>query len=353
MGNHKPTIMGCVALVLVIVMSMTLFACGGNEPEPAGLTDQPEATAQAAQPESLKVALVLAGGLGDRSFYDSANEGLEMLKSQYGVEGKVLECKEDDSQIKEQMLAAAQWADVIVPVGWQMGDALASTAPEFPDKKFIYVDEGVDGVDNILNIKYKQNEGSFLVGYIAGKMSASGKVGAVGGADSDVINDFLTGYREGVLYANPNATVEVRYTEDYEDPAKGKEAALALYDMGSDIVFAVAGKTGEGVFAAGKEQGKFAIGVDSDQKYIDPDVIICSMMKKVGQSLYDAIGGMIDGSKPYQGNQTIYVGFGEDCIGVGYGDANMTQQVSEELKAEVEELKGKIISGEIVVGTTR
>ncbi len=339
MKQHHSAFFIALSLTLAVLMALTMAACGPKQ--------------EAAQDGKLKVALVLAGGLGDRSFYDSANEGLEMLKKDFGVEGKVLECKEDDSQIKEQMLAAAQWADVIVPVGWQMGDALASTAPEFPDKKFIYVDEGIDGIDNILNIKYKQNEGSFLVGYIAGKMSQSGKVGAVGGADSDVINDFMTGYREGVAYANPSATVEVLYTEDYEDPAKGKETALALYGKGCDIVFAVAGKTGEGVFAAGKEQGKYAIGVDSDQKYIDPEVIICSMMKKVGQSLYDAIGGMIDGSKPYKGNQTIYVGFGEDCIGVGYGEASMTQQVSDELKKEVDDIKAKIVSGEIKVGTTR
>lgn len=314
--------------------------------------DEPPGQPESSNAEVLRVTIVCAGGLGDRSFYDSANEGLERLSADYGVTGKVLECKEDPSQYKDMMLLAAQNSDVVIPVGWQMGDVLAEIAPDFPDVKFIYVDEAVEGQPNVMNIKYVQNEGSFLVGYIAAKMSQTGVIGAVGGTDSATINDFFIGYQEGAKYANPDIKIETIYAEDYEDPAKGKECALSLFAKGCDIVYAVAGKTGEGVFQAAAESGTYAIGVDSDQKYINPDVIICSMLKRVGQSLYDTISGVIEGDE-FRGGQTIYMGIPELCIGVGYGTEDMTQQVSDELKAEVEALQQKIVSGEITVSTAR
>ena len=296
------------------------------------------------------VAIVVAGGLGDRSFYDSANEGLEQLVADFGTVTKVIECKEDASRYESDLIDAAETCDVVAAVGWQFWDALPGVVEAFPDVKFLFIDNGMDGVgDNLMSIIYAQNQGSFLVGYIAGKMTKTGKIGAVGGQDSDTINDFIVGYKAGAAYANPDVTVEVQYANDYEDPAKGKECALALYGMGCDIVFQVAGKTGEGVFEAAKETGNYAIGVDGDQKYINPDVIICSMVKKVGKSIYDTVANMDENFKPGMiWNADMATGY----IDVVYGDDTMPQQVSDELKAEVEALKLKIINGEITVPTT-
>lgn len=302
--------------------------------------------------DKVRVAIVVAGGLGDRSFYDSAKSGLDRLVADYGIEGKVIECKEDASMFKQQLINAAETCDFVVAVGWQFADGLAEVAPELPDTKFIYVDEAVEGISNIYNIKYAQNEGSFLVGYIAAKLSQTGKVGAVGGVDGDTINDFIVGYKQGALYANPACQVEVNYAEDYEDPAKGKECALTLYGKGCDVVFQIAGKTGEGVFEAAAEQGKYAIGVDSDQKYINPDVIVCSMIKQVGTSIYDTVAAFLnDGT--WNGGTTRVADMASGFIDVGYGEAGSAQQVSDALKAEVEALKQKIIGGEITVDTTR
>lgn len=327
-----------IALLLVLLMSIALAAgCAGNAQEPE---------------ESVSVAIVVAGGLGDRSFYDSANGGLERLVEDYGVTPKVIECKEDASMFQTQLVNAAESSDFVVAVGWQFWDGLNEIADDLPDTKFIYVDEAVEGFDNIFNIKYAQNEGSFLVGYIAGKMSETGKVGAVGGMENDTINDFLVGYAQGAKYANPNIVVENIYAGDFEDPAKGKESALTLYGKGCDIVFQVAGKTGEGVFEAAQETGNYAIGVDADQKYINPDVIICSMKKEVGNSIYDAIAKFIEDGT-WNGGTTWIADMETGFIDVGYGDDTMTQQVSDELKEEVEAIKQKIISGEIVVDTTR
>ena len=300
--------------------------------------------------DNLSVAIVVAGTLGDRSFYDSSNEGLNRLVADYGVTPKVIECREDGSLYESSPVSAAETCDVVIAVGWQFYDALDSgLALDFPEVQFIFIDNELsDRGDNLMSIIYAQNEGSFLVGYIAGKLTKTNKIGVVGGQDAPTINDFIVGYEAGAKYANPDVIVEVKYAETYEDPSKGLELAKALYDGGCDIVFAVAGKTGEGVFEAAAETGNYAIGVDSDQKYINPDVIICSMVKDVGLSIYTTVGDM---ESNYQGGTSWKANMATGYIGVGYGDDTMTQQVSPELKAEVADIAQKIITGEIVVPT--
>ena len=297
------------------------------------------------------VAVIVAGTLGDRGFYDSSNAGRQKLEAD-GVASRttIIECKEDASLYEPSLITAAEDYDIVVAVGWQFWDPLTAVAPDFPEAKFIFIDNGLDGVgDNLMSIIYKQNEGSFLVGYIAAKLSVTGKIGVVGGEDVDTINDFIVGYEAGAAYANPDITVVRRYANGYEDPANGKECATALYDEGCDIVFAVAGKTGEGVFEAAKETGNFAIGVDSDQKFIDPEHIICSMIKSVDKSFYDVVANM---DEMFQGGAIWTADMQNGYIDVAYGTEDMTQQVSDELKAEVEELKTKILSGEIEVPST-
>ena len=320
-------------LALVMVLAIGLTACGeSTDPEGA-----------------LKVAVVLAGATGDRSFYDSANEGLQALIAAGGVQGTLIECANDASMFTTNLISAAESNDVVVAVGWEFWDVLTEAVPQMPDTKFIFVDNDLDNVgDNLLSITYAQNEGSFLVGYIAGKLTTTGKIGVVGGENSETINDFIVGYEAGAEYANPDVQVQRRYADTYEVPARGKELALALYDGGCDIVFQVASRTGEGVFEAAAERGLYAIGVDSDQKYINPDVILCSMVKEVGLSIEQAVSALLaDGT--WDGGKIRVAGLGTGLVDVGYGDDTMTQQVSDELKAEVEGIKQAIISGEIQV----
>ena len=300
------------------------------------------------------VAIVVAGTLGDRGFYDSSNAGRQALEADFGVRTTVVECKEDGSLYESSLINAAEEYDVVVPVGWQFWDYLEGVVADYPETKFIFIDNGLDGVgDNLMSIIYKQNEGSFLVGYLAGKMSKTGKIGAVGGADNVTINDFMVGYKAGAEYAGLSGeNVMIQYAGDFEDPAKGKENALALYDKGCDIVFQVAGKTGMGVFEAAAEgEGRYAIGVDSDQKYINENIIICSMVKEVGKSIYSAIADYIKDEASFKGGQIWKADMASGFIGVGYGEEGAAQQVSDELKAEVNALAEKIISGEIVVPT--
>lgn len=327
-----------LAFLLCFVMVFSLAACGGGEEKPA-------------ECEGLTLALVVAGNFGDRSFYDSSNEGATRLEKE-GVTVKRIECGNSDHT--QQIYNAADVADVVVLVGWEFWDVEA-VAPEYPDTKFIWIDNATSApVANVLNITYAQNEGSFLAGYVAAKMSQTGVVGAMGGMDDATINDFIVGYKQGALYANPDIKVEVIYSNTYDDPAVGKECALALNEKGADVIFQIASKCGDGVFEAAQQEGFYAIGVDSDQKYIAPETIICSMRKDVGDSIYDAV--------------MQYMAKGDDCglfgttwiadmatgyVGLAYGEEGAAQQIPDEIKAEVEELAKKIVSGEIVVDTTR
>ena len=307
-----------------------------------------------AETANVKVALCVAETLGDLGFYDSANEGLQRLVADYGVVGSVVECKSDASAYTDALVGSAEENDIVVAVGWQFWDGLTAVAPEMPETKFIFIDNAMDEIpENMLCITYKENEGSFLAGYVAMKLSKTGVVGVVGGEDSATINNFIVGYTQGAKYANPEGTVlDPVYTNDYEDPAKGKEAALSLYGQNADVVFACAGKSGLGVFEAGAEKGALAIGVDSDQKGENPDVVCCSMMKMVGDSIYTVVEQYINDGV-FNGGTIWDADLVTGLIKLGYGDDTMTQQVSDELKAEVDALMEKIIAGEIVVETTR
>lgn len=296
------------------------------------------------------MAVVVAGTFGDRSFYDSSKEGADRLAADFGVQVKTIECNNVDHT--QQIRNAADAAELVVLVGWEFYD-VETVAPEYPDVHFIWIDNATSApVENVLNITYAQNEGSFLAGYIAAKMSSSGVIGAVGGEDSDTINDFIVGYRQGAQYANPAIQVEVQYAGTYDDPAVGKECALTLNEKGADVVFQIASKTGDGVFQAAQEKNFYAIGVDSDQKYIADDVIICSMMKRVNDSIYQAVSDYLEGDTSKWGT-TWVADMASGFVGISYGEEGAIQQVSDDLKAEVEELAQKIVSKEIVVNTTR
>lgn len=332
-----------ISLLLVFALILSMFAlvgCGSEDTTEEG---------------ALKVCVVVSTGFGDKSFNDSALAGGEQLKEDLGIELQTIECKGEN--FKQYMMSAADAADVVVPVGWEFWE-ITDVAAEYPDTKFIWVDNVADGIEslpNVLCITYAQNEGSFLAGYIAAKMSATGVIGAMGGEDAVTINDFIVGYEQGAKYADENIRVEKNYAGSYDDPAAGKECTQALHDKGADIVFQIAGNSGNGVFEAAEEGGYYAIGVDQDQKLSAPefdDVIICSMKKEVGNSIYDTVKALVE-EGTWEGARVWVADMATGYISIAYGDENSTQQVGDDLKAEVEELAQKIVSGEIVVDTTR
>lgn len=359
------------ALSLAMVFSMT--GCGKKEKE----TEAPKATTTEAATEKTtsdevyKVALVIAGTLGDKSFYDSANSGLEMLKEELGdgFEFKVEQMgggSADQVNWEPTLLDYCDTGDydMIITGSWQMADALASAADMYPDQKFIYFDETYDfegngDNGNIYNVLFKQNEVSYLAGALAGMMTktegiegidaSNNIISVLGGMDSVVINDFIVGYIQGALDVNPDIQVAVSYVGNFDDSAKGKDLSLAMYNSGADVGFNVAGNAGNGLIEAAGETGKYAIGVDSDQAVTMPNYassIPTSAMKNVGNALYRAIKMDMEGTLAYGTIETL--GFAEGGVEL-VKDAHFEELVPEDIRATVEELQNKITSGEIEV----
>lgn len=336
-----------VFLSMVLLAGMLLTACGPSAP--AGPVDD----------DVIRVVHLVNGVLGDKSFFDSADRGMQRVVAEYSqVQVKTIEAGIDPARWQAALedAAANEEYDVMVLGTFQMSEFLEIVAPQYPDKRFIIYDVSVDyskaGLDNVYSVLYKQNEGSYLAGVYVGLMSGTGIVGVVGGQDIPVINDFIAGYAQGAR-ANGVTNVIVQYAGGWNDPAKGKELALAMYQQGADFVFQVAGGTGVGVFEAAQEMGKFAIGVDSDQALIiaetDPtqaEFIPTSMLKNVDNSLYRAMSMYLEGTLP----------FGEaEALGVAEGGVGLAKNVYYErltpadVKAAIEQVEKDLLEGKIVV----
>ena len=303
----------------------------------------------------VKVGIVYdVGGRGDKSFNDAAYRGLQEAIKRLGIEGKDVEPGEGGANREELLrLLAEQGYDLVIGVGFLFTDALTKVAKEFPNTKFAIVDGVVEGLPNVRSLVFKEHEGSFLVGAIAGLMTKTNKVGFVGGMDMALIHKFEVGYRAGVKYVNPKAEVLVNYIgvtgEAFKDPVKGKELALSQFKQGADIVYHAAGASGEGVIEAAKEMKKFAIGVDSNQNWIAPGYVLTSMLKKVDVAIYKTIEDLVKGK--FTGGIKVY-GLKEDGVGVAYDKYN-EKLIPDSVRKKVAQLRLDIIAGKIVVPSTK
>jgi basic membrane protein A len=313
------------------------------------------------------VGMVYAtGGLGDGSFNDQAQQGAFQARDEFGV--KIGEAQpEEVSQFKTFQQQFAQSSDptyeLICCIGFLQTDALSQTSGDFPDQNFMLVDSVVDA-PNVANYVFAEHEGSYLVGQMAGMLTSmefsagagatagdSTNVGFVGGVESDLIRKFEAGYTAGVKAANSDVDVLTNYTGSFNDPAAGKEAALAMYNSGADIVYHASGNTGTGVFQAAQEQGKFAIGVDRDQsvtKSSFADVILASMVKRVDTAVFDAIEALIDDE--FSGGSTVTLGLEAEGVAAVYG-SQLGSEIPQEVKDAVASSRESIIAGEVSVPT--
>lgn len=367
-----------LSLLLVVVMIFSLTACA-QKPAPAPATEAPatetpatETPAEDAKP--YKAALLLNGSLGDKSFFDSANEGLQKLKDELGAEKFDFKVDQmgataaDEPKWEPTLLDYCDSAeyDVIIIGTWQMYEALSSAAQEFPDQKFIFFDETFDfstgDFKNIYNVLYKQNEVSFLVGAAAAMMTTdetlpmidpSNKlIGFLGGMENSIIQDFLVGYIQGAKYVEPEVKVALAYVGNFYDSAAGKDLALVQYQNGVDVGYNVAGSAGLGQIDAAVDAKKYAFGVDSDQAALLPekaDFIPTSALKNVGNSLLRAIKLDMEGKLEFGMSEKL--GFAEGGVEL-VKDAHYEEMVPEATRKVIEELEAKIISGEIVVDTS-
>ncbi len=358
-----------LSVALVAAMSLSLVACGGSssgETEAAAGTEAAAAAeegGEAASGEKGKIAYIV-GNLGDKSFSDSGEAGMNVLREEgwevYTVEtGDASKADKYEDYILDVLDQGYQY---VVGSSTYM-EIFARLAPDYPDVKFIGFDENwadEDLPENMTCIFYAQNEGSYLVGMLAAAMSETGVVGVDVGVENPVINDFVTGYINGVMDWNAANGTDVKVVKaacgSWTDPATMKSLVLdQIRNNNGDVFYQVAGGSGDGLFEACVEQGKWAIGVDSDQyaAYIDSEnpekaeVILTSMLKEVGNSFISLFHDIEAGDDSMWGH-TIRLGLAEDSV--GYVDNEFYQaNVPEDIRTAIEDAKAKIAAGELTV----
>ncbi len=362
-----------MTLRLLLVAALALSACKKEPTAPK-------------TPRGLTVGLVTdIGGRGDQSFNDSALRGLEAwAANQKSVDGKyaalpeaerkatlpgelqaritplgikpiVVQSKAQEDYQPNLQLLVDQGADLTVGTGFMLENAVETVARQNPGSKFLLIDSPVLdakgnplALPNVRTVVFKEEEGSFLVGALAG-LVAKEKVGFVGGMEIPLIKKFEAGFRAGVKTTNPKATVLVQYTGTFDNVGAGKQAAQDLISKGCEVIFQAAGSDGNGVIQAIKEaraagKGVYAIGVDSDQSHLAPDAMLTSMIKRVDLAVWQAASDLKDG-KFTSGDQTMGLKEG----GVSYAPVRVELPNKEELLSKVEALRTKIVAGEIKV----
>ena len=292
-----------------------------------------------------------SSGLGDLSFNDMAYGGIRKAQQEYNFKLIILEPKEDGESTEEDILTVVEQSDIILLLGAQHTELAKEVALKNPDKKFILFEVPVEGVSNISSVMFMQHEGSFLAGALAGYVTKTGKVGFIGGTVVPPVQAFEQGYREGALYARPDVEVFVEYTSPagdfsgFSNPKRGYKLANELYAKGADIIFAVAGSTGNGVIEAARRSGHYAIGVDSDQDSLAKGAVLTSMIKRLDAASYNELKAVLE--KKFSAG-VVYYGLKDG--GVSLSEMKYTRdKIPADVLEKIEETKEKILSGEIKV----
>ena len=342
-------LLALVSVLLVAHVALLFVRPSGAEPPPAGSV--------------LKVGIVFdVGGRGDKSFNDGAYLGGQRAERELGAHVRFIEPGDGSDRESGLRLLAAEGMRLVVGVGFIFSDDLTQLAKEYPNTPFAGIDYSV-GVDragnpippppNLAALKFREEEGSFLVGALAALVSKTHKVGFVGGMNFPLIHKFEAGYRAGVKHVCPRCAIISQYAgvtpEAFRNPGRGKELALSQYQQGVDIIYHAAGSTGLGVFEAARQSGKLAIGVDADQYQEAPGYILTSMVKGVDVAVYEATRWVKEGR--FKGG-VYQLGLKEGGVGYVYDEHNRAM-IPADVHARVEQLKQEIIAGKINVPSTR
>ncbi len=340
-----------LSLVLAggLLISTMLTGCGSNT-DNAG-----EAKADAVG----KVGCILGvGGLGDQSFNDLVYAGLEKAEDELGIEFNYAEPTQvTDFEVMMRDMANSQEYDVIICVGFDATDGLTKVAPEFPDQDFAIIDNVIE-LPNVVSYGAKEEEGAFLAGTVAGLMKNNAEaygvkdnnqIGFLTAIDTPLLNKWNAGYQAGAKYVNPDITCEVGYVagdNPFGDTTTAKEIVISQYNRGADIMFHAAGGSGLGLFDAAAEYDFVALGCNSNQNSINPDHIMASVLKQVDTAAYNiAKAACVDKNLPV--GSAVTLGLEDIGMDITFDGSNLT--LSEEDLAVVNDVKAKIIAGEIVV----
>ena len=353
-----------LALCLALIMVLSLAACGEKAPADTDTdTNTPDDSEKV-----YNVVYLVNGNLGDKSFFDSAQAGLEQLKADGRITLRTIEMggtDEDQPAWLSNLYEVSESGeyDVVICGTYQMPDYLKEVATAYPEQKYVIFDDNtyVGENSNVLNLTYKQNDMGYLIGVYAACMTVDTNlplvnedavVGFVGGVDSPVINDFLIGFIQGAQSVNPDIKIDTRYTNDYVDTAIAKEYGISMInDNHCDIIWGVAGNAGNGAAEAALETGKaYFIGVDSDQELtLSSDLAaltLTSGLKNIGNSLI-WVFDELDAGNEHWGTE-VTLGLAEGGVGI-VTDKNFDKLASAETKAAVEAAQAGVLDGSIVV----
>jgi basic membrane protein A len=308
----------------------------------------------------LRVGLIFdVGGLGDKSFNDAAYKGLRRAVTELpGVVAEYVEPGEGSDRESAIRLLAARGFDLVIGVGFIFSDDLYALAGEYPHTKMACIDYAkfnangfVVPPSNMVALKFREEEGSFLVGALAAMTSPTKIVGFVGGMDIPLIRKFEAGYRAGVRHVCPECRVLAAYAgvtgDAFKNPQKGKELALSQFASGASVIFHAAGSTGLGVFEAARQTGRYAIGVDADQWSEAPGRILTSMTKEVDVSVFTTVRDLLD--KKWLGGVREF-GLAERGVDYVYDNHNRAL-IPDGVRAQVEALRKEIVEKRIKVPT--
>lgn len=337
-----------LTLVLALCLILTALTACGSKSDNEGKTED----------GNLKIALLIPGNLGDKSFFDGSKTALDTIKETFDADTSIVEMGTDVTKYYATYQDYCESGyDLILTISTTGDDVLKQIAEEYPEQKFINLDTDSEGFpENVLPIVTKSNEMSALAGAVAAIKAqevGSDVIGFIGGMDIPGINYFLVGYIEGAQGVNPDIKVNYAYVGSFTDSATAKELALIMYNSGVPIIYQAAGGSGLGVFEAAASKDKLAIGVDSDQALSledsSPDQaehIVTSAMKKVSSYAVTIVQEYVDGTLTF--GETRSMGLAEDAVGLAensYYDALM----NDEQKKIVSDLRDKIVSGEVTL----
>lgn len=338
-----------MAAACAAVAALGLVVACGDDDDSAGASSD----TTAAPVSDTTVGLVSdVGKFNDRSFNQSALEGLERAEAELGVDGSPIESKSASDYIPNLTSLARDDTSVIIGVGFLMADALDTVATQFPDNNFAIVDYPYEALknkpSNVRGLTFATNENSYLIGYLAAKQvqKQGGKqiISAVGGQKIPTVTIFIAGYTAGAKAANPNVKVLVDYSQEFVQQAPCKELALDQIAKGSQAVFQVAGGCGLGALSAAADKDVWGIGVDRDQSDLGPH-ILTSAVKRVDTSVFDTTKAVEDGT--FKGGQDQTFDLANDGVALG----KVSPEVSQDILDEVDDLKQQIIDGKITVPT--
>ena len=291
------------------------------------------------------IGLILgSGGLGDKSFNDSAYNGLLEAQKKYNIRFETVNFGSKESNLDALRNFARNKYDLIIGIAFENQDSIITVANEFPQSHFAIIDAATEG-NNIASIVYREQEGDFLMGVLASMLNKTKSVGVIGGTDIPAIRRIISGFTQGVAYQDPSVKVFSDIAGTFSDPQVGLEMALKHYNEGADVIHNAASRTGLGIIEAARQTGNLTTGTSGDQRYLAPGYVVGNRPKRVDSAVLMLIEEVVNGTF---GPGVRSLGLKENGISLGPFDESV---VTGEMLARLEDLKTNIIAGQIVVQT--